>query len=72
MRPANGNAPTGQGRGAKAKKDGKSGRNGRRLGTRRQPDWRLFEALKRAYTVDAASVAEYDAGVRRAIRESGV
>lgn len=35
-------------------------------------NWHLYEDLKRRYTQDAKTTAEYDAGVRRAVRESGV
>lgn len=35
-------------------------------------NWPLYEDLKQRYTAAAKTTAEYDAGVRRAVRESGV
>src|SRR5574340_323940 len=37
-----------------------------------QPIWAAFEDLKKKYTQDASSTAEYDEGVRRAKEEAGV
>lgn len=34
--------------------------------------WAAFEDLKKKYTQDASSTAEYDEGVRRAKEEAGV
>lgn len=34
--------------------------------------WLRYEHLKRSYTKNARTPEEYDAGIRRAVRESGV
>jgi hypothetical protein len=51
---------------------GKFARHGTSFGAYGGPNFGLYESLKAAYTAEAASQAEYDAGIRRAVRESGV
>lgn len=37
-----------------------------------QPDYFLYEVLKKRYTATATTSAEYDAAVNRAAREAGI
>lgn len=64
------NARTGQGQGVKKYSKGNSHRN--RSGNGTPASWQRYELLKQKYTANAQSSSEYDAGIRRAVLESGV